>query len=1472
MRRILIITLVAVVAAIAAVAWFLSRGDVAESVRFRVVQEANRALGREVTVRRVGGDPLRGVVLEGVRIANPPQLPRGSFFEAPRAIVRFDAGRLAADLFAGRGIASSIVSIELDRPFLVLSRDMRGRWNYADLFERKDATAQVPAFRGTVVVREGALVFSDALSIGTPFGAHFDRITGTIEFADAPRVRVSVDAVNTDGDTPALLRVVGRATIGEGTFDFDLSARGASSAFWGPYLVRLPWLLWRGGTFDGTMHLLASRWGKDIVLDYRGRLVLRSGQALLLPQRTLLSEINGPLVVDNTGVATDGLSMTAGSPSVRGRVSPVWMRGTITHVAGVHLDLAVRSSSLDLATLQRLVFPRAAVRLQGRADGDARIVGSIQSPRIEGRITGAAGQLNRQGFADARGDFSYYGGLLIFDRVSLAAGRGQLDGYLQLDTGDRTFFALARARSVDTRMLPGFGLPIDPSLRGSATGVVAAAGSPVGVIAQGRVEMGPGQALGVRFDRMETLFGYDRGRIDVDRLLARSGVSTVHAYGNVSRTGALAMRLSADEVSLRTVGERFGLRGQLSGRADVTGELRGTIGAPNLTAELSARNGRLGPFPYDSAFGLVEISPARIATPGLRLRDGTGRYEAAGSIRWNGTGRFDLTVQAEDVPAQRLLQVAEVPLDVQGTVRGRVHLSGPVERPLLAGSIELRDGRVEGQQVDRAEAEFRWTGTHLLLDRAVASVNSSAVEAHGSVSRSGALSMTFSASAFRLRDIEALRTDAVDVDGTVDLAGTLSGTLRTPTVNAAVSSTSLVLNGQRFDRADGRVQYRAQRLTLNPLELQHGQGSFRFTGTVQLQDDPRVDLRVTARGAEASSLLNLARVQPPFALSGTLDGELTVSGALSNPRVTINVTMRDGRIGDHPIRDALVEARLADQALTLDRFVLHPEQGELIGAGRIDLRGDSDVEFAGQGLSLDLLRPLLRIRRPLEGTLEFTLQLSGRLADPNIGVSATVTDGLIGSTGFDQLILQALYRDGQFQISPAVLQEGGHRARLEGSVPFNPARFRFDETRPMDLRLTLADLSVLGLLTDAVEQAEGALAGEVRLSGTVSRPKIEGTLTTTDGSIKLTRIDPALTEVRGAVTFVGDEMRIDQLTARMGEGTLTASGSVRFSNFRPDRLQLQLAAEGARLNHDPHFEGQVDGMLRIEGTAARPLVAGSLVLSHGDVVIGETRRTVTTGPNVTGLNPVLNVDLQAGEELWVNIGDLRLQVHGTVHAAGTWRDPRLSGEATAERGNFTAFDTTFTLTEARATFAEIRGLTPSVDATAETVVRTSIPDGTNPDGTPRTRIETVTIFIHIEGTPDNLNVTYSSDPELAQEEIRARLASQARLFQVLRGDVPLERALRAELSAALFGPIGREVARALGLEEFIIQYDFEQPLQLRIGKLLISNLYVTLTSEFGVNPRYIWSLEYRLSPNTQISFSVDNQQRFDLLYVVKYRF
>jgi hypothetical protein len=74
MRLLLIVVIVTLVALAAGATWAARSGAVAESVRVRVVEEARQALGRDVRIDALSGDPWRGIVLRGVRVASPADL------------------------------------------------------------------------------------------------------------------------------------------------------------------------------------------------------------------------------------------------------------------------------------------------------------------------------------------------------------------------------------------------------------------------------------------------------------------------------------------------------------------------------------------------------------------------------------------------------------------------------------------------------------------------------------------------------------------------------------------------------------------------------------------------------------------------------------------------------------------------------------------------------------------------------------------------------------------------------------------------------------------------------------------------------------------------------------------------------------------------------------------------------------------------------------------------------------------------------------------------------------------------------------------------------------------------------------------------------------------------------------------------------------------------------------------------------
>jgi hypothetical protein len=347
----------------------------------------------------------------------------------------------------------------------------------------------------------------------------------------------------------------------------------------------------------------------------------------------------------------------------------------------------------------------------------------------------------------------------------------------------------------------------------------------------------------------------------------------------------------------------------------------------------------------------------------------------------------------------------------------------------------------------------------------------------------------------------------------------------------------------------------------------------------------------------------------------------------------------------------------------------------------------------------------------------------------------------------------------------------------------------------------------------------------------------------------------------------------------MGAGTVTASGAVAVANFRPAALErVALQARDVRLDVRPYYAGLLDGELTLSGPigdpAHLPEVVGRLTFKRGELDASALLSSALSGGGtpLAYRGPELrlrDVQLTTGDDLVVRLGRLRVDANpgDVVLAGGTLRRPTLNGRLTADRGTVTLFGRTFTLRAGEARFFPQFGLKPLISLDAETDVDVVELVGL---GQAR-RVVPTRIFLEARQVfPEELaeRVVLRSEPPHSREELVAVLSGQRSASA--GADVRL--LLQAELSRALFGDVEQSIARAFGLSEFAVSYDFVEPLQLRIGRLLVRDLYLRLTTVFDVETRFVWSLEWRVYRNFLLTFSVDTEGRTDTLLRYTLRF
>ncbi len=203
-----------------------------------------------------------------------------------------------------------------------------------------------------------------------------------------------------------------------------------------------------------------------------------------------------------------------------------------------------------------------------------------------------------------------------------------------------------------------------------------------------------------------------------------------------------------------------------------------------------------------------------------------------------------------------------------------------------------------------------------------------------------------------------------------------------------------------------------------------------------------------------------------------------------------------------------------------------------------------------------------------------TLDLARQSGDLRIGDNAGA-----GMLGLRELKFALTAEQGAWRVSQLIDGEQIGHVEATANVTASPQALFPPASSPLDGKLTarLDNLAAWGSFLPPGWRLGGGLSGDAKFSGTFGAPKGQGALVLNDLSVKNALEGVNLTEGRGRVVFVGDQIQLEAVTARGGDGRITIDGKGTLST-KPD-VQLTLKAENFRLL------GRVDRRVDVSGTA-----------------------------------------------------------------------------------------------------------------------------------------------------------------------------------------------------------------------------------------------------------------------------------------------
>ncbi|ESR23410.1 translocation/assembly module TamB domain-containing protein [Lutibaculum baratangense] len=680
--------------------------------------------------------------------------------------------------------------------------------------------------------------------------------------------------------------------------------------------------------------------------------------------------------------------------------------------------------------------------------------------------------------------------------------------------------------------------------------------------------------------------------------------------------------------------------------------------------------------------------------------------------------------------------------------------------------------------------------------------------------------------------LEATGTTASPV---ADFQLTGRGITAAPLRDAGISALSIETAGQF---RDGTVE----------LTLDTNVGG----GTVNVEGSIGETLDVTARINGLPVAIANAFV-PDLGLGGSLSGTARATGSLDNPDGTFDATI----VG--LTADVLRQANAGPLSLTANGRVsgrtLTLETARLQGGG-ISATAQGTVPLEGQGLNVrvelqnlplaiaNAFAPDLGLRGSLTGTATATGSIDNPAAAFNVrgqGLSATP----LREAGIAAVSVAV---DGRFENQTVILQsasaEGsGVTLRAQGRVPLSGEGL--DVAVQGNIPLTLSDQ----LLAERGARLSGAIAVDARVVGSIQAPRFSGSLTA-DG---VSFIDPdsglRLTNGRLRASLTGEQAVIDELSASLGNGRVSVTGTIGIDPASSFPADLRITLRDARYEDPQLIAATLTGDLTLQGPLlGEPTLAGVVTIDRAEITVperfgGSTAlidvRHVNTPADV--LNTLQKADLLGGDEPRATRGnqpggillDLTINAPNQIFVRGRGLDAELGGSVrlTGPVSNISPVGS-FEMIRGR---IDILGQRITFDRGLVTLYGDLDP---YLDFVATTETDTVTITLSVQGRASDPDITFSSNPDLPQDEVLAQL-----LFGRSINDLSaLQIAQLASAAAQLAGGGGPSILQQLrattGLDDLDIVTQEGGGAAVQAGRYIDENIYLGVTAgeeESGVS-------------------------------------
>jgi translocation and assembly module TamB len=523
---------------------------------------------------------------------------------------------------------------------------------------------------------------------------------------------------------------------------------------------------------------------------------------------------------------------------------------------------------------------------------------------------------------------------------------------------------------------------------------------------------------------------------------------------------------------------------------------------------------------------------------------------------------------------------------------------------------------------------------------------------------------------------------------------------------------------------------------------------------------------------------------------------------------------------------------------------------------------------------------------PCAATVSGRVTLGGLASAPSMEADLTAEDVRVDSVEYGTLSLTARYAARTATLHAALRHPQAGTLALDGDVPIDLAwqgARRDTAAMPVDLTLRAERLDLTFLRTFApgqIRQCGGRLSVDLRLRGPRAALIAEGTVALDEGRLELAAAGVPYEDIRLRLNAEGRTLRVTELSARAGDGTIAGEGTLGVSTSVPLALGLTLRLQDFFAVRLAAYEAVVSGTLDVRGSVAAPEVAGELEIVRAVVrpaALPQSGPNLEPDPTITVVNspddvgppppppppPVfesasLALHVVIARNAWIRRNDANIELGGDLRLAKQPFSPVVvTGRILLLRGWYAFQGRRFDIDKGTITFTGTTPPKPTFDVTA--VYKTRL-----------YRIEA-----HIEGTGEKPRLTLSSDPPLEQADILAVILFGKPTHELGKGQsTDLQRQALGLATGYVMPELRTSVMNTLGLDalEVELPQGTDSPGRVSVGRYVAGDIFVSLAQEFGSRTAEVVSVEYGVTPNISVrgSTSSRGESAVDLFWHRRY--